>query len=283
MKCSIVIINFNTKSLTEQTIQSILDGTQFDFEIIIVDNSTNESERFYSHENDHVNILHCENHGFGHACNRGVDIAKGEYVLLLNSDTIVEPGSIDKCLEYIEQHKDIGALGCKLVLEDGSLDHGCRRGFPTPINSLFYFAGLDRLFPNSALFGGYRLNYLSTDDIHDVDAISGAFMMMRHSLYTQINGFDEAFFMYGEDLDLCYRIKEQGLRIVYFPCATVKHLKGQSGLNTSSNQVIFHFYDAMLIFYRKHYKEKYGLLMYALISFAVKLKYRLTLIGKRHG
>ena len=283
MKCSIVIINHNTKELTNQTIQSVLIGTKIEFEIVLVDNSTNDSERFYDHADAHVKIVHCENKGFGHACNFGVDSTIGEYILLLNSDTIVESKSIETCIEYLEQHQDIGTLGCKLILEDGSLDHGCRRGFPTPMNSLFYFMGLDRIFPKNPLFGGYRLNYLTINETHNVDAVSGAFMLMRRSLYQQINGFDESFFMYGEDLDLCYRVKQAGLRVVYYPLATVIHLKGQSGLSTSSKEVIFHFYDAMLIFYRKHYKKKYGFIMYGVITLAVKVKYQLTLMRKKYG
>lgn len=282
MKCSIVIINHNTKELTNQTIQSVLIGTKIEFEIILVDNSTSDSERFYDHVDDHVKIVHCENKGFGHACNFGVESAIGEFILLLNSDTIVESKSIETCIDYLELHQDVGALGCKLVLEDGSLDHGCRRGFPTPMNSLFYFMGLDRIFPKNPLFGGYRLNYLTINETHNVDAVSGAFMMMRRILYQQINGFDESFFMYGEDLDLCYRIKEAGLRVVYYPHATVIHLKGQSGLKTSSKTVIYHFYDAMLIFYRKHYRKKYGEMLYLLVLFAVKLKYQLTLMRGHH-
>ena len=282
MMLSIIIVNYNTKLLTIQTIESIFSRTYVKFEIIVVDNSTLVSESLIDFKQENVRIIQVENHGFGHACNRGSEIAIGDFVLFLNSDTIAKHDSIEKSVNYLMNHPETGALGCKILLPDGSLDHGCRRGFPTPFNSLAYFLGLDRIFPNSKVFGGYRLNYLDINQIQTVDAVSGAFLLMRRDLYVKLNGFDETFFMYGEDLDLCYRIKEQGYIVIYFPETSITHLKGQSGLRTASKTVIYHFYDAMLIFYMKHYRKKYGEMLYLLVLFAVKLKYQLTLMRGHH-
>lgn len=283
MKCSIIIVNHNTLALTKQTIDSIIHGTFLDYEIIVVDNSSIEEERVATHVDPHVSILTCENHGFGHACNRGFSVSMGHYVLFLNSDTIVKKETIEACVNYFDENNQIGALGCKIVLKDGSLDQGCRRGFPTPLNSIFYFLGFEKLFPKSAYFGGYHLKHLSLDEIHEIDAISGAFLMMKRSTFSELNGFDETFFMYGEDLDLCFRIKEKGLSVIYYPYVEITHLKGQSGLHTSSKEVIFHFYNAMLIFYRKHYQKRYGSFIGFVVELAIKIKYRMALKRTHHG
>lgn len=276
MELSIVIVNYNTKVLAEQTIGSILKSTtSFDYEIIVIDNSSDENERYVT-SNQNIRFYRIENKGFGNACNLGSNLAYGKYLLFLNSDTIVYDQTLQKCIDYFEQHVNVGVLGCKIVLENGSLDHGCKRGFPTPLNSVFYFLGLDRVFPKNELFGAYRLNYLNENEIHNVESVSGAFLIISRLLFLDIKGFDEDFFMYGEDLDLCYRVKSKGLDIVYYADAEIMHLKGQSGLHMASKKTIYHFYDAMLIFYRKHYMKHLGWLLYPLIVIAVKLKYFMT-------
>lgn len=276
MELSIVIVNYNTKVLAEQTIGSILKSTtSFDYEIIVIDNSSDENERYVT-SNQNIRFYRIENKGFGNACNIGSNLAYGKYLLFLNSDTIVYDQTLQKCIDYFEQHVNVGVLGCKIVLENGSLDHGCKRGFPTPLNSVFYFLGLDRVFPKNELFGAYRLNYLNENEIHNVESVSGAFLIISRLLFLDIKGFDEDFFMYGEDLDLCYRVKSKGLDIVYYADAEIMHLKGQSGLHMASKKTIYHFYDAMLIFYRKHYMKHLGWLLYPLIVIAVKLKYFMT-------
>lgn len=281
---SIIIINYNTKKMTEELIGSILDlSTDLSYEIIIVDNSNLDSEkidnRFLSEKN--VKIIFTENNGFGAACNEGAKVAMGKKLLFINSDIVFEDDVFSPCVSYMDSSSDIGVLGCKLVLKDGSLDHGCKRGFPTPQASLYYYLKLDKKYPDSKKYGTYRLTYLNSDKTNEVDAVSGAFLMIKKDLFDEICGFDETFFMYGEDLDLCMRVKKYGKKIIYFPKVTVTHLKGQSGLTTKSKIVLYHFYNAMIIFYDKHYKSSYNWLVTRLIYLAVWSKYRLDLLVLR--
>lgn len=286
MDLSIVIINFNTRALTEQTVRSVFDSTkEVVYEIILVDNSTKPEEKMPEPEDSRVILLtDVENKGFGNACNLGAAKARGEYVLFLNSDTIIHDGALDRCMDYLRSNPGVGGLGIHTLLRDGTLDHGCRRGFPTPMASLYYFTGMDRRHPESRKYGAYRQTFLDENETSDTDCVSGAFLMMPRAVFEQLGGFDERFFMYGEDVDLCYRIKEAGFRVVYFAGASMTHLKGSSGLHTKSKTVIYHFHHAMTLFYDKHYKKKYNFLVTWLVHLGVWLKYRLTLLKmKRKG
>ena len=273
MDLSIIIINHNTKALTAQAIQSIFDtNPQIAYEIIVVDNS-NLAEETYTEKQAGVTILsNVDNKGFAHGCNTGAAIAQGEYLLFLNSDTIMQPDTLDASVAYMREHTNIGALGVQVVLPDGSLDHACKRGFPTPWNALCYFSHLDRLFPKAALFNGYRLNHLNRSEIHHVDVITGAYMMMPAKLYQELSGFDETYFMYGEDIDLCWRIKAAGYDIVYYAPVTCLHLKGQSGRASQNAVVQYHFYNAMLIFYDRYYVGRYPRWLTGIIKWAIRKK-----------
>lgn len=277
---SIVIVNHNTKQLTEQTIASVIDGTKhISYELIVVDNSSNEAECYTPKPGEPVMVIdRVENKGFGHACNLGSKQANGDYLLYLNSDTIVEEGALEKSLRYLKEHKEVGALGIKTLLENGTLDHGCKRGFPTPASALYYYLGFDRRHPESKKYGAYRQTFIDPDQTSEVDASVGIFLMMPRTVWQETKGFDEEFFMYGEDLDLCYRIKGKGYRVVYFAEAQMVHLKGQSGLHTKSKDVIYHFYNAMILFYKKHYIKQYNILVTCMVYCGVWLKYLLTVI-----
>lgn len=284
MDLSIILINFNTPRLTEDCVRSILATAQLSYEIIVVDNSTDERQRYIPPADEaHIRRIIVENHGFGHACNAGMAIANGRNLLLLNNDTIVHEHTLEDSVAYMDAEPDIGALGVKSLLKDGTLDHGCKRGFPTPWASLSYMLGLDRLFPHTPLFGQYRLSYLPDNEIQDVDVVSGAYMLLRRKVWEQTGGFDETFFMYGEDIDLCYRIKERGWRVVYYPPVSILHLRGQSGLSSGNPFVIRQFYQSMLIFYDKHYREKYPALLTWLVRSAVKAKQWLALRRAQSG
>jgi hypothetical protein len=287
MDLSIVIVNFNTRELTKQTIDAVCATTKnISYEIIVADNSTSKKDS-YDRADDRVKLLaDLPNNGFGNACNIGASKAIGRYVLFLNSDTIMQPGTLDKCVAYLDSHSDVGCLGIKTVLADGSFDHGCKRGFPTPWNSLCYVLGLDRLFKNNKKFGGYRLSYLSNDKTWEVDSVSGAFMMIPRAILTKTGGFDESIFMYGEDIDLCYRIKLMGFKVVYYSDVFMIHLKGQSGLNTKNKVVIKHFHNGLRVFYDKYYKEKHSLPVTLLMHGAINVHYAMALVrafvlGKR--
>ena len=273
MDLSIIMINHNTKALTIQAIESILtSATVYSYEIIVVDNSDKTEEKVV-YDDPHVVVLpDVENKGFAHGCNAGVAVARGEYYLFLNSDTIMQPDTLDMSLLYMKTHKQVGGFGVKLVLADGTLDHACRRGFPTPWNALCYFSKIDRLFPKVRAFNGYCLRYLSDDTMHEIDAVNGAYLLMPKGVYEKTGGFDEVFFMYGEDLDLCYKIHLAGYKVVYDPLLTCIHLKGKSGRASKNPFVQYHFYNAMLIFYERYYSGKYSGLISRLVKMVLKRK-----------
>ncbi len=278
MDLSVIIVNHNTKKLTEQTVSSVAATTRgVDYEIIIVDNSSDKSEAYPADDSRVKLIANVENKGFGHACNVGVNIAIGRYILFLNSDTIMHKGSLKKCIDYMDKHVDTGCLGIKTTLKNGDFDHGCKRGFPTPFNSLCYVLKLHKLFPDSKKFGGYTLSYLSTDETNEVDSVSGAFMLIPKQVLGRVGLFDESIFMYGEDIDLCYRIKKAGYRVVYFAEASMTHLKGQSGLHTKDPAVIRHFHRGIKRFYDMYYKDKYNIFVTLLMHGAINIRCALAL------
>lgn len=278
MDLSIVIVNHNTKKLTAQTVKSVIDTTYgIDYEIIVVDNSSITTE-YYKSDDSRVKVIpKVENKGFGHACNIGANNAVGRYVLFLNSDTIMQENTLKKSVEYMDKHRDVGCLGIRTILKNGQFDHGCKRGFPTPFNSLCYVLKLHKLFPNNKKFGGYTLSYLSNEETNEVDSVSGAFMLIPKIVLSKVGLFDESIFMYAEDIDLCYRIKQSGLKVVYYADVFMIHLKGQSGLHTKNKTVIYHFHNGIKIFYDKYYRDKHNFLVTFLMHSAINLRYVLTL------
>lgn len=276
------MINYNARDLTANAVESIfLAAPAVRFEIIVVENGTKTEERYQSEHPNVIVLRDIENKGFGHACNVGAQHAKGEFLLFLNNDTLMHPQTLDLCVEYLKEHQDVGALSARTLLRDGTLDHGCKRGFPTPMASLYYFAGMDKRYPESRKYGVYRQTFVPEDSISEVDAGTGAFLMMPNTIFQKVNGFDEQFFMYAEDIDLCYRVKELGYKIVYYGKASLTHLKGQSGLHTKSKQSIFYFYDSMWLFYKKHYVKKYPFFVTWAVWLGIHMKYRLTLWKRR--
>ena len=282
MELSVIIINHNTKELTKQTVNAVISTTRnLDYEIIVVDNSDREEEIFSCNE-QRVHIYdHTENKGFGAACNLGVRRSVGEYILFLNSDTIVQNGSLKKCVDYMRKNITVGCLGIKTLLKDGSFNHGCKRGFPTPFNSLCHVLKLNKLFPKSKLFGGYTLSYLPIDKTNEVDSVSGAFMLIPRRILSRVGLFDESIFMYAEDIDLCYRIKLAGYKVIYFADTFMIHLKGQSGLHTKNTVVIKHFRDGITRFYDKYYLEKNTPLVNFCMHSAINIQYCINIIRSR--
>jgi len=277
---SIIIINHNTKKLCKQTVDSIRRTTHStDYEIIVVDNSPDQHRKSMHNYDDILLISGVENKGFGHACNVGADEAQGRYLLFLNSDTLLHESAVDRAIIHMDNHFNVGALGIKTILESGSLDHGCKRGFPSPMRAFYYFTRLDKLFPHNRTIGGYRMTYLNEDETNEVDSVSGSFLLIPRRLFYEIGKFDEAFFMYGEDLDLCYRVKKHGYAVVYYAGASMLHLKGQSGLCTKNLPTLYHFYNAMTLFYDKHFRQEYSSATTWLVHSAIKWKYRSAMRG----
>lgn len=287
MDVSIIIVNYNTKDLLKQTIDSVIATTnEIDYEIIVVDNASKDrsTELIKNNYKDVILIENKENLGFSKANNIGINVSTGKYILLLNSDTVVLDDAIKECFRYMEMNLDIGALGCKVVLKDGKLDHACKRGFPTPEASLFYMFRLHKIFPKSKNFGKYTMSYVDEDEVSEVDSLMGAFMMVRKSVIDEIGLLDEEFFMYGEDIDWCFRIKEAGYKMVYYPKVKIIHYKGASS-NKKRVKTIYEFHRAMILFYNKHFRKKYNifvtLTVYLGIFIRMILIYIINLFKKR--
>lgn len=283
MNLSVVIVNYQTFEMTKNTINSIFEHSYpFSYEIIVVDNASSDDSlsRLQEYFKDKVKfIASSENNGFAAGNNQALRQVNSDYVLLLNSDTIVWENTLENIYAYMENHEDVGACGCRVRLEDGQLDKACKRSFPNVKNSFF------RLFhiPTNSKDDNYNLTDLADDGIYEIDCLTGAFMFMRKSALDEAGLLDETFFMYGEDIDLCYRIKQGGWKIVYYGESSITHLKGASS-KKQKNKLIYEFYRAMYIYYKKHHaKESFfltNIVVYIGIAVLCILKLFLNLFKK---
>ena len=257
MTLSIVIVNYNVKEFLEQALKSILKAAKnISHEIIVVDNlSTDGSVEFVVKKFPTVRIIRNDkNVGFAKANNQAISISQGKYVCLINPDTVVQEDTFTVLVDFLEQHPEAGAVGSKVLNPDGTLQLACRRSFPTPWVAFTKICGLAHYCPNSRLFGRYNLTFLDPDKIAEVEAISGSFMIVRRHVIDQVGYLDEAFFMYGEDLDWCYRIQKGGWKIFYVPETQIIHFKGESSKKSpfEHNRM---FYEAMRLFVKKHFPK----------------------------
>ncbi|KZX15597.1 glycosyltransferase family 2 protein [Methanobrevibacter curvatus] len=297
MDLSIIIVNYRTYKLSKETILSVFENKPLiDYEIILVDNNSNDKsieklEDDFKKEivDKTLKIIKLNaNKGFAYGNNKGIKIASGDYILLLNSDTIVKKDTLDSTIQYMKNHGGIGALGCKILLPNGELDKAARRNFPTPqnaFNKFFGFLNLSKIKKknnknkkenkkdnekndkskkdnenkknNNKKINNYNIADLDENEIYEVDSIVGAFMLVNRKTINKIGLLDEDFFMYGEDIDWCYRIKEGGWKVIYYGKSEIIHYKGGSS-KKQSNKLIYHFYKSMYIFYKKHYSNSYS-------------------------
>lgn len=274
MKLSIVIVNYNVEYFLEHCLYSVQKAIKnIDAEVLIVDNNSVDGSvkmlkqkfpEFYLIENK-------ENVGFAKANNQAMRIAKGEYILLLNPDTVVEEDTFEKCISFMDSHKDCGGLGIKMIDGQGNILKESKRGFPTPWASFCKMSGLTSLFPNSKKYAQYYMGHLSYEETNQVDILAGAYMMMRKECLDKVGLLDEDYFMYGEDIDLSYRITLGGYKNYYFPEATIIHYKGESTKKSSLNYV-YTFYNAMAIFAKKHLDAKQNKLYSFIIKLAIWIK-----------
>ncbi|MFD2614071.1 glycosyltransferase family 2 protein [Paenibacillus gansuensis] len=285
LKLSVIIVNYNTAELTVDCIASVLKSRMdSEYEIILVDNASSDGTVARVREQfPQVRVIVNEdNLGFAKANNIGIKVAQGEHILLLNSDTLVETNTLDYMAKFMDENPKVGAAGCKVLLPDGRLDKACKRGFPTPSASFYYAFGFAKLFPKVKRFNQYQLGYLSPDEKYPVDCLVGAFMMVRRETINQVGLLDEEFFMYGEDIDWCYRMKQAGWEIYYNPAVKILHLKGASS-RKKPKKIIYEFHRAMILFHRKHYKNKYPALVNGLVYAGVGTKYLMSLMLNRFG
>ncbi|WP_179123142.1 glycosyltransferase family 2 protein [Ferroacidibacillus organovorans] len=315
MLISVVVVTYQSAHCLPACLRSLEQANGASrMELILVDNASPDETKAlldaYERRTDlpfaRVQTLALsENRGYAYANNRGLALAQGDLLLLLNPDTVVTPDAIVRCAAVLKdeasfraeaavalastagpvstsdpvsssgtfidaahavqaQGARIGVVGCRLELPDGTLDRACKRSFPTLTNSFFRFSGLSLLFPQSKRLAAYNLTYLEERGSFPVESVCGAFLLTTREVYEQVGDLDEDYFMYGEDLDWCYRIKRQGFGVWYEGGVTTLHLKGGNGGKRSAAS-LRHFYQTMLIFFQKHYKNRYPVLVFHLV------------------
>ncbi len=272
---SIIIVSYNTEEMTTRCLQTLLKSLQSEkssVEVIVVDNASSDStakklellqKEYKKNDIQLTIILNSKNLGYSKANNKGAAVSSGRYLLFLNSDVLVGGISFEDLINKMDNDPKTGAMTVKVLLPDKTLDPASHRGFPTVWRSFSYFTGLENLFGKipgiNRLFGGYHLTFLNLNKSHEIDSATGAFYLVRKDVFEQVKGFDESFFMYGEDIDLSFSIKKLGYKILYDPQYTVLHLKYQSGIKSKDTAIQSktksYFYDAMRIFYDKHYAK----------------------------
>ncbi|MCY3575535.1 MAG: glycosyltransferase family 2 protein [Chloroflexi bacterium] len=280
----IVIVSWNTRDLLRRCLETVFASQgEFSVRVVLVDNASSDgSAEMAADYFPQVELLaQSENLGYPRGNNVGlrhlgfhskgaVASAAPRYALLLNPDTELPPTALADMLAFMDSRLDIGVAGPKLILPDGSLDKACRRGFPTPLVSFYHYAGLAKLFPRSRRFGRYNMTFADENQDIEVDSVVGAYMQLRREAIERVGLLDEAFFMYGEDLDWAYRVKAAGYKIWYHAGVTVKHVKRAASRQNPRAQ--FEFWRAMLIFYRKHFRRETRLPLHLLILTALLYK-----------
>ncbi|HPI11604.1 MAG TPA: glycosyltransferase [Catalimonadaceae bacterium] len=269
---SIVLVNYNVEHFLELCLHSVLAAVKdIPTEIFVVDNhSSDGSMDMLRKKFGQVHLIgNTENVGFSRANNQAIRLAKGKYILLLNPDTVIPEDCLSKCLNFMEQTPDAGGLGARMLDGAGIYLPESKRGLPTPWVSFCKAFGLARLFPTNPMFGKYHLSYLNEMETHEVDVLSGAFMLMRKSALDVSGLLDESFFMYGEDVDLSYRIQMAGFKNYYFPETTILHFKGES-TKRGSISFVRHFYKAMLLFSKKHFSNRFAFTLFIYFGIAVR-------------
>ena len=293
---SIIIVSYNTRDLITKCLDSIKETARsISFEVFIIDNGSTDdsvevikkyvkedkSQKTHFVEND-------KNLGFSKANNKAMKNAKGRYVLFLNPDTVIYPRTLDYMVKYMDENKQVGAATCELIMPNGEIDDASHRGFPTPWNSFNHFSGFSKIFPHSRIFSGYSQGWKDLNKTHEIDALAGAFMIVRREAGDQVGWWDEDYFFYGEDLNFCYDLIKRGWKIMYVPEVSILHYKGVSGglkkvskeittasLETKKRATKARF-NAMKIFYKKNYEDKYPKFLTKLVMFGISLKERMN-------
>lgn len=305
-KVSVIICNTNTKDVLKLCLENLKDSYE-NLEVIVADtNSYDGSPEMVEAEFPWVKLLKIPNNGLAYALNRGVEAASGEYFLYLGSDGFPEKGTIKGLVDYMEAHEDVGAATVKLILRSGEQDMDAHRGFPTPWASFTHFTGIEKIFPKSKIFAQYFKTYEDLNKEHEIDACITHFLFVSKKVQDKIGGWDEqTFFLYGEDIDFCYRIKEVGYKIMYLPQLKAQHWKGVTigtrkvSQDVATKALVFSFKgqdvdrasfkvmtqkfstQAMELFYRKHYLKKYPLLLNVFVIVTIKTLMYLRIFKQR--
>jgi len=291
---AVIIVNYNTSQLLDDCLSSVFkaDHPRGGLQVIVVDNASvdDSTEMVAKKYPAVVMVQNSKNLGFAKANNIGVASSDARHLLFLNSDTVIKRYSLVKPLKFLKMHPTVGAVTIKLNLKDGSIDYDNHRGFPTPWTSVTKFLGLAKLFPKSTFFNNYHLGFQKINKIHRIPVAAGSFLMMPTKLFKDIGMWDETYFFYGEDIDLCYRINLTGRSIVYYPKVSALHLRGaSSGLRKESTKtavsskankikVAKSSAEAWKIFYKKFYSKRYPFFVTALVLVGIAIKGKLRVL-----
>ena len=259
MRLSVVFLNYNTRDLTRQALSSVLAAAEgLEVEIFVVDNaSVDGSADMVAEEFPQVKLIrNAANVGFAAGNNVALRQVTGEYVLLINTDTIVRRDALRTMVEFLDAHPEAGACGCKILDPDGTLQLDSRRGFPTPLAAFCKMSGLSRFFPKHPLIAHYHMTYLDPEQTAEVEVLSGSCMMVRKAAMDQVGLLDEDYFMYGEDIDWCYRFHQAGWKIYYVPTTSIIHFRGESGRGVPL-RILYRKSRAMSIFVNKHMARRF--------------------------
>jgi GT2 family glycosyltransferase len=281
MKLSVIIVNYNVKYFLEQCLHSVMKAVQeLDAEVIVVDNNSTDGSIEYLVPGFPavIFIKNDSNTGFGKANNHALQSARGEYILFLNPDTIVPEDCFKKCIHFLDANPSAGACGIRMLDGSGLFLPESKRSFPTTAAAFYKLAGLAGLFPSSKKFNKYSLNYLDELSNHIVEVLAGAFMMIKKPVLDRIGGFDEQFFMYGEDIDLSYRMRQAGYENWYFAGSSIIHFKGES-TKKESLKYLEMFYRAMIVFVNKHYKGNRAWITRSILKTGIGLRAAASLFG----
>ncbi|HEY8895143.1 MAG TPA: glycosyltransferase family 2 protein [Niastella sp.] len=288
---SVIIVNYNVKYFLEQCLCSVRKAVAADtlqtgrrnVEVLVVDNnSTDNSIEYLQMKFPFVLFIkNTVNQGFSKANNQAVQEAKGKYILFLNPDTIVPEDAFTKCIAFMEATPDAGAMGVQMIDGTGQYLKESKRGFPSLWVSFCKMSGLTRWFPTSKIYARYYMGHLSNQETHKVDILSGAFMMTKKEVLDKTGGFDEQFFMYGEDIDLSYRIQQAGFTNYYFSDCTIIHFKGES--TRKDSKYVRQFYKAMVQFVQKHFHGELAWFYTGLLEAVIWLRAAITVVSREHG
>ncbi|MBN2789044.1 MAG: glycosyltransferase [Candidatus Delongbacteria bacterium] len=278
MDLSVIIVNYNVKYFLENTIHSVKRTvSDLSYEIIVIDNASKDDSKEYitSRFSDITYIFNEANVGFAKANNQGLKIAKGDFVLILNPDTIVKERTIKLLIDHLKTNPKTGLVTCKIIGPEGNIDPSSHRSFPTAWNSFCHISGLARVFHNSRLFSAYNLLYIDDDLVSEVDAVSGSFMLFRREILNEGTYMPEDYFMYGEDIDFCYQIKKMGYKIEYVPIGEIIHFRGQSS-KKDRIKLRKYFYSSMKIFVNKNYSSRYSIFFQIILELAIFTAYSMS-------
>jgi GT2 family glycosyltransferase len=290
---SIIIVNYNGKTWLSKLLPGLstyyLQKTKYNVEVIVVDNGSADDSVHFINSFDWIKLIESgQNNGYAYGNNIALKNNEARYIMLLNSDTefLVTDSDLDQLIDYLDQNATTGVISPRIELSDGHLDQACHRGEPTPWAAFTYFVGLEKLFPKIRIFTQYHLCCKNMNKIHEIDACSGAAMIVRNSALTKVGLLDERFFMYAEDIDWCHRFRSSGFKIIFYPNVKVIHHKHKSGIQNMDSEAKFktqaYFYKTMLQYYDKYYREKYPELFRLFLKFLIGFQLKNKRISSLH-